>query len=206
MRLTRVQSSPDQIDQTITDFTGEVIPVAQRAPGYAGAAIYVNRQTGQAAGVTFWESARALAASELMGIDTRTQAAESTGLNIVDVARFQIVLIDRAQPLRTPAYTRVDNGFMPPERLDDFASFIRDDVTPALRQRKGYWWMTTSVDRTSGAVAVTSNWETAEDRELADPSFASVLQRADEFGLRPIRIDLYEQAVLELLQPLTSRP
>jgi hypothetical protein len=100
----------------------------------------------------------------------------------------------------------VDNGFMPPERLDDFASFIRDDVTPALRQQKGYWWMTTSVDRTSGAVAVTSNWETAEDRELADPSFASVLQRADEFGLRPIRIDLYEQAVLELLQPLTSRP
>jgi heme-degrading monooxygenase HmoA len=206
MRLTRVQSSPDQIDQTITDFTGEVIPVAQRAPGYAGAAIYVNRQTGQAAGVTFWESARALAASELMGIDTRTQAAESTGLNIVDVARFQIVHIDRAQPLRTPAYTRVDNGFMPPERLDDFASFIRDDVTPALRQRKGYYWMTTSVDRTSGVVAVTSNWETAEDRELADPSFASVLQRADEFGLRPIRIDLYEQAVLELLQPLTSRP
>jgi hypothetical protein len=206
MRLTRVQSSPDQIDQTITDFTGEVIPVAQRAPGYAGAAIYVNRQTGQAAGVTFWESARALAASELMGIDTRTQAAESTGLNIVDVARFQIVHIDRAQPLRTPAYTRVDNGFMPPERLDAFADFIRDDVTPELRRRKGYLWMTTGVDRTSGVVAVTSNWETAGDRELADPSFAPVLQRAGEFGLRPIRIDFYEQAVLELLQPLTSRP
>jgi hypothetical protein len=100
----------------------------------------------------------------------------------------------------------VDNGFMPPERLDDFASFIRDDVRPALRQRRGYCWMTTSVDRTSGVAAVTSNWETAEDRELADPSFASVLQRADEFGLRPIRIDLYEQTVLQLLQPLTSRP
>ena len=206
MRLTRIQSSPDQIDQTITDFTGEVIPVAQRTTGYAGAAIYVNRQTGQASGVTFWESAQALAASEQMGITTRRQAAESAGTKIVDVERFQIVLIDRAQALTTPAYTRVDNGFMPPERLDDFASFIRDDVTPALRQRKGYCWMTTSVDRTSGVVAVTSNWETAEDRELADPSFASVLQRAAEFGLKPIRIDFYEQAVLELLQPLTSRP
>jgi heme-degrading monooxygenase HmoA len=206
MRMTRVQSSPDQMDQTITDFTGEVIPVAQRAMGYAGAAIYVNRETGQAAGVTFWESAQALAASELMGIDTRTQAAEATGLNIVDVARFQIVLIDRAQLPRMLAYTRVDNGYMPPERLDAFADFIRNDVVPALRQRNGYCWMTTSVDYTSGVVAVTSNWETADDREMAASSFAPVLRRADEFGLNPIRIDLYEQALLQLLQPLTGRP
>jgi len=66
--------------------------------------------------------------------------------------------------------------------------------------------MTTSVDRTSGVVAVTSNWETAEDRETGDSSFASVLQRAAEFGLNPIRIDLYEQALLELLQPAPPAP
>jgi hypothetical protein len=65
--------------------------------------------------------------------------------------------------------------------------------------------MTTSVDRTSGVVAVTSNWETAENRERAASSFAPVLQRAGEFGLNPIRIDLYEQAVVQLLQPLTGR-
>ncbi len=201
MRLTRVQSSPDQIEQTITNFRGKVMPAAKQALGYAGAALYLNRETGQAAGVTFWESAQALAASELMGIATRTQAAESTAFKIVDVARFQIVLLDRAQPPRTPAYTRVDNGYTPPDRLDEFANFIRDDVTPGLRQRNGYCWMTTGVDRTSGVVAVTSNWETPEDREAADSSFASVLRRAAEFGLNPIRIDLYEQAVLELLLP-----
>jgi hypothetical protein len=201
MRLTRVQSSPDQIDQTIADFMGEVIPVAQRAAGYAGAATYVNRETGQAAGVTFWESAHALAASEAMGTSIRTQAAGSTGSTIVDVVRFQIVQLDQARPLQTPAYTRIDNGFAPPDRLDAFANFIRDDVTPAARQRTGYCWMMTSVDRTSGMVAVTSNWESAEDREMAASSFAPVLQRAAEFGLNPIRIDLYEQAVLQLLRP-----
>lgn len=201
MRLTRVQSSPDQIEQMITNFEGRVMPAAKQGMGYAGAALYVNRETGQAADVTFWESAQALAASEVLGIATRTQAAESTGFKIVNVERFQIVLLDRAQPPKTPAHTRVDNGFTPPERLDEFANFIRDDVTPALRQRNGYLWMTTSVDRTSGVVAVTSNWETAEDRKAGDSSFASVLQRAAEFGLNPIRIDFYEQAVLELIQP-----
>jgi heme-degrading monooxygenase HmoA len=201
MRLTRVRSSPDEIEQTITDFTGELMPVARRAMGYAGAAIYVNRETGQAAGVTFWESAQALVASELMSISTRTQATESTGIEIVDVVRFQILLTDRAQRPRTPAFTRIDNGFMPPERLEDFADFIRDDVTPGLRRRKGYIWMTTAVDRTTGVVAVISNWETKEDREAGDSSFATVLRRAAEFGLKPIRIDFYELAVLELLQP-----
>jgi len=199
MRLTRVQSSPDQMEQVITNFTGRVMPAVKQAMGYAGAALYLNRETGQAAGATFWESAQALAASELMGIATRTQAADSTGVKILNVERFQIVLLDRAKPPKTPAYTRVDNGFTPPERLDDFANFIRDDVTPALRQRNGYRWMTTNVDRTSGVLAVTSNWDTAQDREQGDSSFAPVLLRAAEFGLNPIRIDFYEQAALELL-------
>jgi hypothetical protein len=40
---------------------------------------------------------------------------------------------------------------------------------------------------------------------MAATSFAPVLQRAAEFGLKPIRIDLYEQALVELLQSLTGR-
>jgi len=47
---------------------------------------------------------------------------------------------------------------------------------------------------------VTAKWETAQYREKADVSFAPVLLRAAEFRLNPIRIDLYEQAVLGLLQ------
>ncbi len=136
MRLSRVESSRDQIEQTIANFKAKGLVAPTRATGYADAALYLNRETGQAAGATFWKSAQALAASELLGIVTRTQAAESIGFKILNVERFQVVL-DRAQPPRAPAYTRVDNGFAPHERLDEFANFIRDDLTPSLRQRKG---------------------------------------------------------------------
>jgi hypothetical protein len=200
-RLTRVQSSPDQVGQMISALSESVMPAAKQAMGYSGAALYLSRDTGQAAAATFWESAQALAASEPMGIGTRTEVAASTGAKIVDVQRFQIVLVDLAHSPRMTAYTRVDNGFTPLERLDDFANFIRDDVAPALRRRHGYRWMTTGVDRTSGLVAVTSYWDTAGDRESGGSSFLPVLQRAAEFDLNPIRIDLYEQVVLELLQP-----
>lgn len=201
MRLTRVQSSPTQLARIITNFRESVMPTAKQAMGYAGASLYLNRETGQTAGATFWESARALTASEPMGIAARTKIAQSIGVTILDIQRFQIVLLDRAQAATMTAFTRVDNGFTPPERLDAFANFIRDDVTAALRHRHGYQWMTISVDRTSGVVAVTSNWDTTEDREAAAPSFAPVLLRADEFGVTPIRIDWYEHLVLALLDP-----
>jgi len=49
MRPTRVQSSPDQIEQTITNFKGTVMPPAKQAMGYAGAALCLNRKSGEAA-------------------------------------------------------------------------------------------------------------------------------------------------------------
>jgi hypothetical protein len=199
MRVTHVLASPEQLERTITEFEERVMPVVRQAEDYAGSALFVNRATGEASGVTFWQSAQALAASGPVGSATRTQAAAATGFAVVDVERFQVVFIDRAGPARTPSYTRVDNGHTAPERLDDFANFVRDNVVPALRRLDGYRSTTIGVDRTSGAVMVRSDWETAEDREASNPSFVPVLQRAAEFTLNPIRVDLFEQVVAELL-------
>lgn len=92
-------------------------------------------------------------------------------------------------------YIRVDNGVTPPERLDDFVAFVRDTVLPDVRRRHGYRWLSVSVDRTAGAVSVATAWQTDEDRNAADPAFAAVIQRAPEFGLRPVKIDFTEQVL-----------
>jgi hypothetical protein len=95
-------------------------------------------------------------------------------------------------------YVRVDNGIMPAERLDDFLAFIGEALVPAVRRYPGYRSLTASVDRTAGAISVATVWEREADRQAADAAFAVVLRRASEFGMRPVRIDLYEQVLLDL--------
>jgi hypothetical protein len=111
---------------------------------------------------------------------------------VIDVTRFEIVGLDQARPPQATGYVRIDNGSMPPGRLDAFAEFVVDQIVPALRNRHGYRSLAVGVDRTSGLLAVTSTWETAADRAAGDSSFAAVLERAGEFEMRPIAIERYE--------------
>ena len=169
------------------------MPAVSRASGYSGAALYADRNAGRIAGVTFWQNAQALAGGELAELTARVEAAESRGLRVIDVTRFHIVALDQAQPPQATGYVRIDNGSTPPARLDAFAEFVVDQIVPAVRKRHGYRSLAVGIDRTSGLVAVTSTWETAGDRAGGDSSFAAVLQRAGEFEMRPIAIELYEQ-------------
>jgi heme-degrading monooxygenase HmoA len=169
------------------------VPAASRAIGYSGAALYADRDAGRIAAVTFWQNAQALAASELAELTARVEAADSRGLRVIDVTRFELATLDQAQPPQATGYVRIDNGSTPTTRLDAFAEFVVDQIVPALRKRHGYRSLAVGVDRTSGLVAVTSTWETAADRTAGDSSFAAVLQRAGEFEMRPLAIERYEQ-------------
>ena len=78
VRATRVQSPPDGIEKGIAYFKEKVVPAAKAAPGNAGAVLLVDRKTGSGVGITLWETAQALSASEQMGITSRTQSAAAT--------------------------------------------------------------------------------------------------------------------------------
>jgi heme-degrading monooxygenase HmoA len=193
IRVTRTRSAAGQPDPTISALKDLVVAAASGAVGFSGAALYADRAAGRIAAVTFWENAQALAASELTELTARANAAESRGMRVIDVTRFQIAALDQAQRPQTTAYVRIDNGSTPTGRLDAFASFVDNEIVPGLRKRHGYRSLAVGIDRTSGLVAVTSTWETAGDRAAGDSGFAAVLQRAGEFEMRPILIELYEQ-------------
>jgi len=68
IRATRVQAPPDKIKDSIQNFETNVLKRVKAAPGYQGAVLLVNRQTGDGIGITYWESAKALGGSEQAGI------------------------------------------------------------------------------------------------------------------------------------------
>ncbi len=97
----------------------------------------------------------------------------------------------------TNTFIRVDRGKVPPHRLDDFTSFMRDEVVPALRSLPGYGSTSMAIDRATGAVSVTTDWRTAADRERSDAVLAMVLKNAGRLELVPVKIDLYEMVAVE---------
>src|ERR1700682_471393 len=97
LRATRIQAPPDKVEQAIENFETNVVKGLRSAPGNQGAVLLVNRQTGAALGITYWESAKALATSEQTGMKSRTLATKNVpGTQIVNVERAELMIMDRA--------------------------------------------------------------------------------------------------------------
>ena len=73
-RVTTVMGSPERGEEEITDFRENVVPFV-RAEGGKGAILLVDRETGKGIGITLWESAEAMQASEERANQLRANVA-----------------------------------------------------------------------------------------------------------------------------------
>jgi heme-degrading monooxygenase HmoA len=94
VRLSRFAGlPPERIDATIEEFREQQLPGIEEQAGYKGVLVMLNRSTGQAAALTFWESEADLHASERLAARAREAAVESaqpTREPVVD--RYEVVL------------------------------------------------------------------------------------------------------------------
>ena len=81
---------PERIDETLDDFSQRQLPMIEGHDGFKGVVVMVNRRTGQAAAITYWESEPAMRASE-RAAGQAVQAA-----------------LERGQPSREPVIDRYE--------------------------------------------------------------------------------------------------
>src|SRR5258708_36499270 len=138
VRMTRVQAPPDKLKDSIKNFETNVLKRVKAAPGYQGAVLLVNRQTGDGIGVTYWESSKALGASEQAGIDARTAALQDvSGTRIVNVERAEIMIMERTAPPIAGAFVRFISGAGDPEKLGAAIRVGRNKGVPPLDAPQG---------------------------------------------------------------------
>jgi len=201
VRVTRVQSPPDAIEKGIAYFTQNVVPAAKAAKGNAGQVLLVDRKTGAAVGITLWETAQALSASEQMGMTSRTQSAAAMGGSIVNVERFEQVIQDRAQPPKAGTFVRLNTVPGDPEKIDGAIKFIEKSL-PTIKAQKGYRGLIMNVDRMTGWGTVSSIWDSLADLEASE-SKVSGLRRdaADAAGAADVKVEIFEVAFADITQP-----
>src|SRR2546428_11852290 len=59
-RVVRSKLDPNRIDDSIKGWDGTVVPTFKKQPGFAGQTATMNRATGDALTVTYWESEKAM--------------------------------------------------------------------------------------------------------------------------------------------------
>lgn len=74
-----IDMSPDKIDDAVKFWKDEQLPKYREQDGYKGFTLLVNRDSGKALGVSFWESEDALRGSDELGKEARAGLAETSG-------------------------------------------------------------------------------------------------------------------------------
>ena len=209
LRATRLQASPDKVDAAIQNFETNVVKSLRSAPGNQGAVLLVNRQSGAALGITYWESAKALATSEQVGIKSRTDAAKGVGAQIINVERAELMIMDRAGAPKAGTFVRVVTASGDPDKLDAAIVNLRGHVLPILKAQPGYRATIASVDRQTGRLSVSTVWETKADRDASESKLAGPRAEVAKIagaGPHEVEVENFESAFVELSAAITQAP
>jgi len=93
-RMTRLQASPERLDDMARQFREQTAPLLESLDGYQGHLLLADRSAGTALAVTLCESEEALRASEDAVVEARRQAAETAGATAEPVVERLEVLTD----------------------------------------------------------------------------------------------------------------
>ena len=201
-RMTRLQTSPDAVEKGIAFFKENVVPKARTTPGNAGAVLLVDRKTGTAIGITLWETTQALNASEQLGISSRTEGAAATGGSIVDVDRYEQVMVDRSQPPKAGVFVRLNTVAGAPDKVENVIKFMQKQALPVIQAQKGYRATIMNVNRLTGRSTVSTVWDTMADLEASEPKVSGLRQdAADAAGASDVKVEVFETAFAEIKQP-----
>src|ERR1700687_1332697 len=208
LRATRVQTPPDKVNEAIKNFETNILKGLRSAPGNQGVSLLVNRQTGAALGITYWDSAKALANSEQIGTQSRTQTVKNVpGSQIVNVERAELMIMDRVAAPKAGSFLRLVTANGDPEKLDASIVNLRNQVLPLLKAQHGYRATIASVDRQTGRLSVSTVWETKADEAASESKLAGPRAEVAKIaGASPndVQVELFEAAFVELSAAVTQ--
>jgi heme-degrading monooxygenase HmoA len=198
VRVTWGIGSPDKVDDLVAAVRTAAASISQHE-GYRGVALLMNRNSGAASAVTYWESAAAMRASE----ETAEQARATTqsrveGFRITEVDRLEFVIQERMAPPEANTFLRVNDMQALPTKVDQSVDRIRAAL-PLLKAQPGLRAVLVAVNRETGRVLATSVWNTAAEREASDAAIARERETVRQTGsAESVKVELYEALLVEV--------
>ena len=184
-RVTTFQEAPDRIEDSIRIFREQAAPAVQGQPGFQGAYVLVDRQTGKGLTLCVWESEAAMTSSDAAVRQVREQGIQAAGVRSIPTAAHYKVAV-QAQATGQAAATgtrqavaRVTAAQVPPERIEELLRHIRAQNAPTMQQQVGFQRAYYCIDRQSGQAIAVSFWQS---RAAVQQAEATLNQARDQAG------------------------
>ena len=205
LRVTAFKSDPAKLEDAIAFLKTKAIPALSMAPGYLGATCIVDREKGEGAASTLWESLEAMNKAEQLGQQTRADSSEETGGEVIDVDRFEITAFEMASPTpKVPTFTRVVTAYGDPGKIDKVTQMVRE-VIPKIKSQPGFRSYAAGVNRATGRGFTVSGWESAEQREASNTALTSSRQPVVDAGaMYGLQIQNFETVIAEIKLPVKA--
>ena len=97
-------------------------------------------------------------------------------------------------------FTRVVQ-FKGAKDIDAGVAFVRDTVTPVLRQQKGFRGVTASADRSAGVIGVLTVWDSESDRDASESAMSKVRAEGAKIIGGEMTVEMFEEVLLEMAGP-----
>ena len=93
-RMSIFEGPPDKIDEGLRQAREVVLPQAKQDEGFKGIIALTDHQSGKMVGITLWESAEAMRATEEQANRLREESAEAGGGTVAGVERYEVGLFE----------------------------------------------------------------------------------------------------------------
>jgi hypothetical protein len=90
-RTSTWSGSAEALDKWVAHVTGQVKGFVAALPGNAGGAFFVDRDSGTALTLTFWDSEEVAAETDRFADQSRASTVEATGVELVSRGAYTVV-------------------------------------------------------------------------------------------------------------------
>lgn len=202
LRVTQFKSDPAKIDSGVEFLREKIVPAMKKVPGFVGATCIVDRSRGLGAASTLWDSLEAMNKAELIGQQSRIDSEAATGIEVIDVDRFEVTDLEMSDSRELPSYSRLTSGYGDPHMAERAASGVRTQILPVLKKQPGYRAFAAGINRMTGRAFTVSSWDSPEHREASNAVIASLRQKvSSEEGLYGLQVEQVETVLVEVMLP-----
>jgi hypothetical protein len=177
-RKTITKASPDRVDEAKRVVEEQVIPAAEKLPGFLGGYWLADRQTGDGLTVTFFDSRENLDATTQRTDEIRTSATQAIGAEVISVELLEVIANTGDKVHRSATAARVIHFETEPSRVEDGIQNIKENVIPGVTQFAGFqggFWL---LDRGTGKGVGVTLFDTAESLHATDDTARQLRERS----------------------------